>query len=101
MAAQYASLVGKYVRMERRPIYEDELAEAADWYGNMGEVPADYKIGGEGTVAYVYDDGRGVAVVFDYGMGYIVNPETEKDWALTVFQSEDAAKSYKRPWRPV
>lgn len=92
-AVQYAQLVGKYVRMERKPD-EVEWLEARATYGS--ELRPDYTVGAEGTVAAVWDSsnrvgGRAVEVMMDYGMGFPIFPDEE--WTFRITDSQETMKT--------
>lgn len=86
LAAEYAHLVGKYVRMERN-------AEPGDI-----EFEAGTDVGMECTVAYVRDAVEemedAVEIMGDYGMGYVIYPQRH-DWRFTIWASEEARKEWK------
>ena len=86
LAAEYANLVGKYVRMER-------YAEPGDV-----EFEAGTDVGMECTVAYVRDaveeiEQPAVEIMGDYGMGFVIFPQ-QHDWRFTVWASETQRKQW-------
>lgn len=88
----YATLVGKFVRMER-PANEQEL----EVYAEQGR-PQIKTVGCEGIVAYVRDadvperGGACVEIVMDYGIGYPVMADDEDCWEFNITSAEHYAK---------
>lgn len=85
LAADYAHLVGKYVRMER-------YAEPGD-----SEFEAGTDVGMECTVAYVRDPveemEEAVEIMGDYGMGYVIYP-LRHEWRFTIWASQETRESF-------
>lgn len=89
LAAEYAYLVGKYIRMERYT--EPDDAEFHDPSNNG-------TIGMECTVAFVRDCVEemepAIEIMGDYGMGFVIYPQRH-DWRYTIWESEEARKQWK------
>lgn len=76
-AVEFAGLVGKYVRMERRATKEER---------DRGEGET---IGMSALIAEVRDDGGfedAVAIIGDYGMGFTVYPG--ENWDFKIYHAE-------------
>jgi hypothetical protein len=99
-ALDYVGLVGKYIRMSCPITDEVELLEHRATMGFQPEEGTPTK-GGEGVVAMVRDadcvGGRMVEIMFDYGMGFIVNPD--EDWTFTIYDSEEMAAIFVKEIR--
>lgn len=85
LAAEYANLVGKYIRMERYAEPGDpEFAQGID-------------VGMECTVAYVRDPveemEEAVEIMGDYGMGVIIYP-LKHEWRFTIWPDEETRKKF-------
>lgn len=86
LATDYASLVGKYVTMER-------YAEPGDAEFEIGS-----DVGMEGIIAYVRDCVEeiepAVEIMTEYGMGFKVFPQ-QHEWRFTIWASQEVREQFR------